>query len=172
MRSVVPPTFFAILQRLLLAVLLAVPLSGCDAIQRRLESYIPTFFPVKEVLHFETDGHACAVAIFALEDSFSTRLALRDAEPLNESARFLRRNEDRDKPDYPLWRRSPIAPYTNIESEPLYNKMLCLYEMKQHKDLFDGVMDTRTDAYFTTQNGFDVVVYVPARNVVIVWSYR
>jgi len=99
-------------------------------------------------------------------------LALRDAVPLNASARYLRRNEDRDKPDYPAWRRTPIAPYTKIESEPLYNVMLCLYLMKQHQDLFDGVMDTRTDAYFTTQNGFDVVIYVPARNAVIVWSYR
>lgn len=153
------------------ACLLTVMIVGCGAVQHRLEGYVPTFFPIKAVAYLETDG-ACAVAIFALEDAFSARLGLRDAERLNESARYVARNEDREKPDYPPWRSTPIAPYADIESEPLYNKMPCLHQVKQHRDLFDGIMLTRTDAYFTTQNGFDVVIYVPARNILIVWSYR
>lgn len=153
---------------------LAILLTACsgEGIRRRLEGYVPAFFPIKETVYFETGLRGCAVAIFALEDGFSTHLALHDANPLNAAARHRRNNTERSKADYPSWRKTPIAPYEKIESEPLFNVMPCLYEPKQHEDLFLGVMDTRSDAYFTTQNGFDLVVYVPARNIVIVSSYR
>lgn len=142
---------------------------------------IPEAFPISKLEYHNRESNGCTISVYRLDDTYRKQFGansfreLRKAQciKLSQYQNGTAEKGSHQQCKYGNWKRTPIEPHVGKATSSISilasRAMSCLSASARYYKIFIDSYYTDWSSYFTqSKQGFDLLLFVPAKNVVFV----